>query len=489
MKKNYDILHDLVQSLTKAEKRSISLNSQSEGKEKIYLKIFKCLEKQKEYNELELLSFFSGTDKKNQLGFAKNYLQNLILKNLRIFHSDLKANISCKNLIIEAEILYWKCQFKLAEKLLIRAQKIAQKHQFFLLLEEISYWQTRIVNATSKLEQFNPKLIHQNSKENIDKYLNILAYKELSKEIQLLISKSELVRDKNEENIYENYLQHPLLKDISQAKSNEAIYTFYVIKSVLFRLLKKHQESKNYRIQLITFLEQNPYIIEENPILLITSIHNILMFSFVAQDEQLFNEYINKLKSYQFKMPREQANMFSTLSLFELGNYIEHKNYDKAVDFYENQIKLDEYLLKLVDIENEYLLHYNASLAYFYKKDFKKALKALNLFINNSSKKLRVDIRASAFILNVIIHYELNNTDTLPYLIKSTLSYLKTNKLYRNPDATFVNMFNTIPNEINHKAFHDFLIQKKKELIAAKTSSIIASDLSYIEWIDGKLKN
>lgn len=142
-----DILFDLIKSLTKTEKRFIKLTAQFHQGDKSYLKLFNAIESQKEYDESVLLKQFKNEQFIKQIGVVKNYLQNFILKQLRSYHSESKASIVCKNLLIDVEILYWKSQFKLATRLLKKTKKMAEKYHFFLIIEEVLNWENRIHNA------------------------------------------------------------------------------------------------------------------------------------------------------------------------------------------------------------------------------------------------------------------------------------------------------------------------------------------------------
>ncbi|MCB9336004.1 MAG: hypothetical protein H6586_07635, partial [Flavobacteriales bacterium] len=89
--KSKELLFELVHSLTKSEKRFVKLNAQMHSGDKVYLKLMDAILKQNEYNEDELLGLFKNEKFVKQFSVAKNYLINFILKQLRQYHSGLKA--------------------------------------------------------------------------------------------------------------------------------------------------------------------------------------------------------------------------------------------------------------------------------------------------------------------------------------------------------------------------------------------------------------
>lgn len=485
--KSKELLFELIHSLTKSEKRFVKINAQVHKGDKLYLKLMDAIDKQKEYDETKLLEIFKEEEFTNQFSVAKNYLQNFILKQLRQYHSGLKTNIECKNLLIDIEILFWKGQYNLAEKLISKTEKIAKKYELFLALEELNNWKSRIYNVFLKLD-INYKMASDDKvKKNIENYKNILEYKELTTVAHLLIKQSEVIRDDEEKNNYEKLLKNPLLINLSNAKSNQAKYSYYVLNSVIYRATGKVKESKEFRKKLVSFLESQPHLIEENPIQYIAAVHNLLMNCLIEHDYPFFHENIAKLKNYNFKMPHEKAHLFSTLSLFELGYFTEKKEYDNAIKFAEDALLKYGNISNLLNIEHEFLFHYHVGLAYYHKQEYSKALKRINNVINITPKNLRVDIKASTYILNILTHYELKNYEILPYLINSAISFLKISKMYRKIDQLFLSIFKHTPSTSNQKETIIFLEIKLNEMNKLKDKTTIVSDIDYFNWINSKI--
>lgn len=484
-----ELLFELIHSLSKSEKRFIKLNATLQGSDKVYLRLMDAIAKQKEYDEEELMKFFKDEEFIKQFSVAKNYLQNFILKQLRQYHSDLKANITCKHLLNDIEVLFWKGQYKLAEKLIYKTEKIASKYELFLILEELNNWSDRIYSALLTLDKKSVSKTIEKHNDNIRRYQNILSYKELISKAHLLTKQSEIIRDNSEFEAYQDLINHPLLQDESKAESYAAKYSYYVLNGVLKRIAGDINESGRYRKKLVEFLESKPHLLEENPIHYTAALHNVLMHSLIIHDHDLYHEYIEKLRNYNFKMPHEKANMFSSLCLFELGYYTEYSYFDKAVKFVEETVSKYDGVNNLLNLEHEFLLHYHAALAYYHLEDYNSALKWINNVINRTSKDLRVDVRASTYVLNILAHYELNNIDLLPYLIRTTLNYLRSVNMHTEYDNLFVAMFDGIPLKSNRIELVVYLESKKKELNKIQNISMLVSDIDYITWIDSKIKN
>ena len=487
--KSKELLFELIHSLTKSEKRFVKLNAQLHGGNKVYLKLLDAIMKQKEYNEEELKSVFDGEDFTKQFSVAKNYLQNFILKQLRQYHSGLKVNIECKNLLIDIEILFWKGQYKLAEKLIAKTEKIANKYELFLILEELNYWNERIHSALLKLDQSGVKNTTEKHQNNLSKYQNIIDYNELRNEVQLLIKESETIRDKSELKRYQKLINHPLLKDMNNAQSFYAKYSYFVLNGVINSVVGNVNEAKRYQNNLLKYIEGNKQFIEENIILYTAVIHNLIKEALIENDFERFDVYLDTLKKLDLKMPHEKANVFSKLCLFELRYYIQHNQLEKAKYFIENTVKEYTGLNSILNKQHEYLLNYQTTLVYFLLGDNHGALKWINKLINEPSKNLRVDIRCRAYMLNIIIHFERENMELIPYLVKTTLNYLRSIKTLRKTDEFFITMFNSIPLASNKRELVRFLTQKKVEISKIKSKSIMVEESDYLDWMESKIQN
>src|SRR5690606_35183353 len=177
--KKTDVLFDLIHSLSKSEKRFIKLNARFHQGDKAYLKLFDAIEKQKEYDEEALKVKFRNEKFVKQFSVVKNYLQQFILKQLRSYNSESKASIICQNLLIDIEILYWKGQFVLMKRLIHKAEKIAEKYQLYLVLEELLNWESRLNTAQVKITLENVEEANKKHEAYMERYCHIVEYKKL----------------------------------------------------------------------------------------------------------------------------------------------------------------------------------------------------------------------------------------------------------------------------------------------------------------------
>ena len=207
--KSNELLHELIHSLTKSEKRYFSVFTSTHKEGNNYKALFDAIQSQKEYSEKELLEKFKKEDFVRQFSVAKNYLINLILRSLSGYHQKSKKTIELNNSLSEIEILYWKGLYKLALKKVNQAKKIAQKYDMSSYILLINYWER-------KIEEFvSDKMVNEKAMEETELYLNSynqqmkmnLLVKELENTTQLSIKRTDL----NLESL-KKLLSHDLLK-------------------------------------------------------------------------------------------------------------------------------------------------------------------------------------------------------------------------------------------------------------------------------------
>ena len=133
-------LHSLIQNLTKSEKRYFKLycNRISPEKEKNYLILFDIIESMEIIDDDIVIEELQNHDiKTSYIDSDKNYLYNLILKALRVYHSGKTSKLQILEQIEFTEILYSKGLYHQALKQLNKAKKIAVDYDILSLTPEI----------------------------------------------------------------------------------------------------------------------------------------------------------------------------------------------------------------------------------------------------------------------------------------------------------------------------------------------------------------
>ncbi|MGD1980300.1 MAG: hypothetical protein PVK01_00855, partial [Flavobacteriaceae bacterium] len=134
-----DNLFVLIKSLSKSEKRQFKLYVGRLGvnTDSKFLSLFNILEKQKEYDEKQILD--SGVVKKSQLSNLKAHLYKQLLVSLRLNPAVQNTRIQIREQLDFATILYQKGLYRQSLKILDKAKSIAleqeEKNMAFEIVE------------------------------------------------------------------------------------------------------------------------------------------------------------------------------------------------------------------------------------------------------------------------------------------------------------------------------------------------------------------
>jgi hypothetical protein len=169
-----DQLHKLIKSLSKPEKRYFKVFSSRHiiGDENNYQTLFDAIDRQEDYDEEKLMKKFKDKSFVNRFSIAKNRLYNAILKSLDSFHANSSIEAQIHRQVHAAEILYNKSLYDQSLKVLNSAKKVAEKHEMYTVLAEISRWEKRIIEKNNyddikSVEELN--VIMQNDIELFEK--------------------------------------------------------------------------------------------------------------------------------------------------------------------------------------------------------------------------------------------------------------------------------------------------------------------------------
>ena len=457
----------LIKSLTKSEKRSFKLyanRTQSKADSK-FINLFDVLDKMEAYEEATLYKKIKGL-RPAQLSNTKRHLNKQILISLRLLHIQKNVDIQLREQLDFARILYGKGMYLDSLKILDRAKEVATKnHQDILLLEVLEFQKlieerhiTRSRAVKNKVEDLIDDAYHISQVISNSCKLSNLKIKMHGWYIQI-----GHVKNDKDRLIVEQYFRSnlPSLK-IQDLSFYEKVYLYQSYVWYYFILLdfKKCLEFAKKWTQLYV---SNKQMIEEDPALFMRGVAYTLTSAFNIRDKRNFESYLDIFedfeRDYQAKLnPLSKTLLFLYISTARLNRHFllgTFRDGVKLIPDIERQLKK---FTPLLDVHRTMVFNYKIAYLYMGKGDFNKALDYLNVIINLEAGHLREDIQSYARIMQILAHYELNNTSLLPYLIKSNYRFLEKvqelNKMQKASLAFFNKILNKAP------------LEKKEEFIS-----------------------
>jgi hypothetical protein len=454
---NVDQLFQLVHTLSKSEKRRFKIFSSLQSGNKMYMRLFDLIEKQKKYDEKKLKS------KLRISGFAvaKVYLYNLILKSLRLQNprSDKKKIII--ELLENAENLLKRGLADQSQKQLIKAKKIAKQYQQFFLLIEAYQIQHAIANF-SQDARFLKELYSERNKEFDYAVAALKEQFEYRKGINLIIYKCSMrgrvLRSEKEKNNIENEVMGLLNRDPKECLSFKAKTLHYNFSSLHYNSVNNFIESHNQNKKSIQHLNSNTDMLMQQLPNYIDSVNNIIyaLIKMGRYEEVMY--HIDKIKGLPVESITDKARIFAFVTGGQILYYLktgQHQTGMGCIPEWKKQLSIYKDKLNVVGF---YALCLDIEAICFASEDYRQALQWNNKVLNHPEIKLHYDFYSNARIAELIIHYELNNVDTFQSLVRSYNLFLKKNSFTGKFEQAFLNFFKQLSKTIDEqKHKHAFI--------------------------------
>ncbi len=490
-----DELVRLILSLTKSEKRYFKMFTSLQSGEKSYLKLFDALEEMEEYDEGKIKKMFKEEEFIKRLPAVKHYLYAQILKSLRVIYSGNTIHSQLKEMIEDVSILYEKRLYKQCSKIIEKAKDLAKNNEDILQLMEINVWEQKVQIELLTLEKFEKTLAPSHAEEVklVELQTNIVEYRNLYNRIILINKKIKEARTEEEMQAFQEIINHPLMLSVSTATTFDSKYCFYQT-----HLIYNHAKGDNEACLEIVqkqmeLLEQFPQKIEETPKIYVNTLNNLLLCQIHIHNYKDFDKTLTKLRALSLKSQSLEVNRFMTSYSFEMVMYLDTGEFAKSATIRQGIIDgLEKYSGKINAIE-EITMLYNLFYSYFGTGEFQKALKILNQLLNEYQKELRYDVQSSVRILNLILHFELKNTQLLEYNAISAYRFLyKSNRLYKLEKVVLDYIRKKMHHIYTPKDQLEAFIELRKsfmELAEHPYEKKAFEYFDYISWLDSHIEN
>ncbi len=487
-KTNNDNLHQLVKSLSKSEKRYFKIDN-TNSKQII---LFDAIDKLKVYDSVLLVKKVKDKSITNQLALSKSRLYSSILKSLRAFHSNNTVDSQLINMYLNAEILFNKTLYKQSKKILNQAKKIAKKHEKYNVLILISKLEKKLFEKNNYSE-VNVEMI--NAIIDSDKLLglSILNNLEFWGLKSLLFShmyKQGQARTKSEQEEFNNIIKHPALSDYSKAITTEGKYLYNHVYSAYYFSMNEFEKSYNYLRKNIDLIENNPAIFKEEPNTLFAILTNVIFIGNQLRKYNEVEELLEKLYALVAELEKSanedlQLKLFGSIYSLEIHMYVQKAEFDKAYALIPKIIfGIEKYGAKVPPIRLADF-YYSMTAVCIAKQRYSEALQYINQLFSAVKIAETEDLYAFAQLIRIMIHYELEHTDLLPYITQSTYRCLKKNEKFYKSEKLILNTYKKVLNTPKQeKVLFTKLIASLKEL----NEEVMLNHFDFISFFEGKLK-
>jgi len=492
-----DNLFQLIKSLTPSEKRYFKIFSTKHviGDENNYIRLFEAIELQQVYNEREIKDQFKKERFINRLPFEKNYLYAQVIKSLIAFGSN-SVNRQLRDNQETIALLYDKGLLEQCEKLIHKTKRIANAYEKFSVLLELLDWEKRVTQKLGINMELVLSSISSERESILDQLQNLSQYQFMTDRLLSFFQQKGFAGKGKTFAEAKNFMKGSLMKSEDRATSLQAKVLFHLISTMYYIAFAKN-DLKNYVHckRSVELMETNPHFIEddiEKYVFALTRLFSVTT-AFKKYDEA--KEIIARLKAARHKyadyIPSSVAGTFFVYTYkLQMALQIETGDFDHVEgtgqEVYEGLKRYGDKIGK----EKAILLFFLARV-YFGAQHFRLSLKIINDLINLYANQLGAEMSIALRMMNMLVHYELKNTELLPREIRSTYRFLhELNTIYKF-EKTMLGFIKEMPLALTPKEIIESFHKLKTKLVKIskdpQEAFMINTSFDYISWLESKI--
>lgn len=482
----------LISSMNMNEKRyfKIYCKRHTIGSQNKYEFMFTLLNKNSSLDDDTIKeSLLTKRYKSKNLSSDFNYLNKLILRSLNEFNLNKTTDLKVKSNMISIEIMFLKGLYDECLKLIDKTKRIIKLNENGALMLDLLNWEKKCLGYS---KGFYSAMALNNT---IDLYFKSYS---LNRTITDLYYQSYYLK-----NNVDKISSDVLLKEIEVVKNNTLIVNgindlmsiksrvfFYLIFSNFYFIEKNLHNELLFLEKTIHVFNNNIQYKKENPLDYI-SIYIRIIDIHRNHESSIFYEKINMLRSLDstlsFKKDVIEERIFFHTSKAELEHFIFNNNISVA---HETMIKTKETILKnKYKIEPFYYidLYYIFACIHFFQKNISASLKFVNTIFNEYKLKQKPSVYIKTEIMNIIIHFELQNYDVVLYKIEGfRKKYLPIFKI--NPiEKKIINIISKISKNPHSKIKLKEFKKLSTELDALEISASKVSNCFYLNYVKSNI--
>jgi hypothetical protein len=488
-------LHQLIKSLSAPEKGYIKKQAMLHviGSQNKYIKIFDAIDKQKEYDEKEIIRKFKGEPTLNNFAVAKNYLFKFILKSLELYNSNVKSEL--RSALNQIDILYNKNLPQVAKKMIVKAKATALEYELYEFMEELVDWEIILLveEATPQNYLETVNAYFEELYASIEKKKTIIGYKHLYQKLRAKALYTGLVRNDEDVLAFQKIADEDKKNDPHLLNTFNAQYYRNLMQANFLFMINEPLQAHAILNKNIDLLDRNQHMIDVKPFIYLGLLRNKAVNDLSLMHYKDLFETLKRMDAFVEKYGQLNKNYELLTENLKLFVYIPMGEFNKALEIAKKVELIYHQIPTTKTLQKEKQLHHYA-LAYIYigLGEYKLANQNINQLLHNTDLDFRSDLYCFAHILSLIIYFELEDSDMLDRRIRTTYRLLlKRNKLYHF-EKQIISFFKTSQSKVRNASHltKDFI--KLKNNIENNTTNNIEKNafnlFDLISWLESKIE-
>ncbi len=426
-----DVFH-LVKSLRQDEIRyfkklaKVNLNNNKPR----YLRIFDAMLKQDIYDEVALHKIGGLKNDAQNFSRIKNYLYYAILRSLTGKDLDDSSNILIHKLLIQSEHLFARGLFEQSLKHAAKARELAIQTENFQKLIEI----LELILAVHQALDCHPNESVYRTARGYEQERNYcLAALQCESELQrlshrmsYLTAEIDIPRSHADLRDMQELMRHRLLHSEESALPYRSRSTFYTLWCIYLTQLQDCERLQSVCRRMAAMHENYREPSRVDPGAYIASLDTLLAALCKCGLFDVFKEMIDRLRCCPVVKPVDRIRREFTVHLHTLqfSNMTGDTRAGMAiVREIRSRMRLHSRILAASRMQD---LHFALAVYCFSREAYLEANNFLDLALADNSRSInRQGLLASAKVLHLIVHIELEHWDYLAYAVRNTLRFFR----------------------------------------------------------------
>lgn len=493
-----DQLFRLIKSLSKSEKRNFTIYAKRiQSSESLkFIQLFEFLDKQKMVNDKIILAGLKGIEK-SQLSNLKRHLYKQIMTSLRMIHIQRNSSIQLREYYDYSKILYGKGLYLQSLKIVKKAQDLARKNGYDIMLLTLIEFRKLIESRhITRTGAFANNALTDLADAKSDQVAIMVKLSNLRLMIHGEYIKYGHIRDREGADRIIQYFKDNLpefVEDDLGFMSKSYLYQSYVW---LYYILLDFKNCYKSALQWINACKEFPTGIDRDPDLFMRGYHYILTSAYNNGDVENFNKYLDEIESFR-KLNYNKFNMNSKIISFmyvhhgRLNKYFLSGDFQEGVNVLPKTVKrINRYRFKLDD-HRILVFYFKIAWMYFGNQQADMTIQYLNKITNQHIANLRNDIQGYSRLLFLMAHYDLENYDILEYVYKRVKKFYSNYQEKNSVQECVLAFFKSVIN-LPISEHVDYFKRLDGELSALKDDPYEKRPFLYLNftaWVKSKLKN
>jgi hypothetical protein len=446
---NLSALLQLIQTLSKSEKRNFSQYADLQQRDKAYYHLYEIIRKGKSQN---IEQDFKRQSPDTDYNSTVSYLWERLVKTLLTFQAKQSEEEIILNGILEIKLLFRKGLVDEAFKLIVRFKDIAKKSEksdYLLLLEKLELEHFSRYQFDGIIEEGHLVKLQLQLRNNIRYELNLADHSALYELLYYrYLQKGNILSDKDKERLNDLVVSEMNLAGNQRFESFDLNRNHLLFQSVYFMMTGDHRSSLRTFFELDQLFERNSHLWKDSPLVYVNHLRGILNNLFDSDQVYEMDYFIGKLR-YLLKS-NSQIIIYQAICVAELKKNIILKKFENGMLAIEQEFEplfLRADSLAGTDKAELFLF---SGLTCFHSKQYKKAASFLRKIIYLDPTKNNWLWKMIKW-LNLLVNLELNEFDYLLNETGSVERLLKKQGVFYPTDKMLMHYVKKIPGCMNRK--------------------------------------